>query len=178
MTPGIVRARKVEAHFARRLRKIASIIAEIVRAFPEGDLTGWPDLEAALARYSEAIEPWARAVCRTMHAEVDRRDLAAEVSKAIQRTGEVTKARADLISRTEVSRTAATLTQVRAEHVGSTHFIWVTSGDSDVRESHKKLNGKVFMWSDPPVCDPPNYRALPGCIWNCRCYAHVILPDT
>lgn len=102
---------------------------------------------------------------------------AAEVSRAIQATSDVTVARANCIARTETSRTAGILTQVRAEHVGSRQFKWVTAGDTDVRPSHKKLNGGVFLWSDPPVCDPPDHRALPGCIWNCRCFAYPILAD-
>jgi SPP1 gp7 family putative phage head morphogenesis protein len=101
---------------------------------------------------------------------------AAEIAQEIMRTGEVTKSRATLIARTEVSRTATTLTQVRAQHVGSTHFIWRTVGDSDVRPSHRKLNGKAFRWDDPPECDP-GHRALPGAIWNCRCYPEPILPE-
>lgn len=100
---------------------------------------------------------------------------AAEVSKAIQATSDVTAARATCLARTETSRAATTLTQVRAEFVGSTHFVWTTSGDSDVRASHKALNGKPFMWSDPPICDPPAYRALPGAIWNCRCFPFPLL---
>jgi hypothetical protein len=31
-----------------------------------------------------------------------------------------------------------------------THFVWVTVGDSDVRPSHRKLNGTVWRWDDPP----------------------------
>jgi SPP1 gp7 family putative phage head morphogenesis protein len=95
----------------------------------------------------------------------------------IMRTGHVTKSRATLIARTEVARTASMLTQVRAESVGATHYIWTTAGDSNVRPSHKKLNGKVFAFADPPVCDPPDHRANPGQIWNCRCIARPIIPE-
>lgn len=100
----------------------------------------------------------------------------AEIAKEIMRTGEVSESKATLIARTEVSRTATELTRARAEHIGSTHFIWRTAGDSDVRPSHAKLNGKVFRWDDPPECDP-GYRALPGGIFNCRCFPEVVVPD-
>lgn len=101
---------------------------------------------------------------------------AKEIATEIARTGEVTSARATLIARTEVSRTATLLTQARAEHVGSTHFIWRTAGDSDVRASHRALNGKTFAWNEPPECDP-GHHALPGAIWNCRCYPEPVIPD-
>jgi len=98
------------------------------------------------------------------------------VAAEIQRTGEVTKARADLIARTETSRTATMLTKARAAHVGSVEFIWRTAGDSDVRATHKALNGRAFRWDDPPECDP-GHHALPGAIWNCRCYPEPIIPE-
>lgn len=101
---------------------------------------------------------------------------ASEIAAEIMKTGQVTKSRADLIARTEVSRTSTELTRARAESIGSTHFIWRTAGDSDVRPSHRALNGKSFAWNDPPECDP-GHHALPGAIWNCRCYAEPILKE-
>lgn len=106
---------------------------------------------------------------------------AAEIAKEIQRSGEVAESRAKLIARTEVARTAAKLTEARAQSVGSTHYIWRTVGDSDVRPGHKAMNGKVFAWNDPPMVNEgddkhPNWiRHHPGEIWNCRCYAEPIL---
>lgn len=101
---------------------------------------------------------------------------ASELAKQIGRTGEVTASRATLIARTETTRASTTLTQVRADAVGATMFIWRTAEDADVRPSHRKLNGRPFRWDDPPECDPGQH-ALPGCIWNCRCYAEPIIPD-
>jgi SPP1 gp7 family putative phage head morphogenesis protein len=103
---------------------------------------------------------------------------ASEIAKEIMRTEEVTTSRAVLIARTETARTAATLTQARAEHIGADSYIWRTSGDSTVRSDHRKLNGKVFQWNNPPVADERSgERAHPGCIYNCRCYAEPIIPD-
>ncbi|BAU93399.1 putative bacteriophage protein [Methylorubrum populi] len=99
------------------------------------------------------------------------------LAKAIMEGEGVSRSKATLIARTECGRAATTLTRARAEHVGSTHFRWITVGDSDVRASHKKLNGKVFRWDDPPVCDEPDLKALPGAIFNCRCYPEPILDD-
>lgn len=100
---------------------------------------------------------------------------AKEIAAEIMRTGEVTASRAMTIARTEVSRTATTLTKVRAQHVGSTYFEWVIA-DSRARPSHKALNGRTFRWDSPPECDP-GHHALPGCIWNCRCRPRVIFDD-
>lgn len=99
-------------------------------------------------------------------------------AKEIARTGEVTESRAMLIARTEVARTATTFNRVRAQAVGSTHFRWRTSEDSDVRPDHRILNRKVIAWNDPPIADRrTGARALPGEIYNCRCWAEALLPE-
>ncbi|MBR8380691.1 minor capsid protein [Burkholderia cenocepacia] len=104
---------------------------------------------------------------------------AAAISREIQRSGEVAKSRADLIARTEISRAATSLTEARALAVGSTHYIWRTSGDSDVRPGHRAMEGKVCAWNDPPEVDE-NGRVMrfhPGQIWNCRCWAEPIISE-
>lgn len=101
----------------------------------------------------------------------------AEVAKQIQETFGVTAGRAKLIARTEVARTATEITKARSKSAGSTHYVWRTAGDSDVRETHAKLNGKVFAWDEPPVAGENGERAHPGSIYNCRCFADPILID-
>lgn len=100
---------------------------------------------------------------------------ASEISKAIQASGEVAKSRADLIARTEVARTASALTEARALHVGSPGYIWKTSGDSDVRDSHRKMNGQFVRWDDPPTLDGMTGHA--GQFPNCRCYPEPVIPE-
>lgn len=99
-----------------------------------------------------------------------------ELMSEILKTGEVTRSRAKLIARTETSRASAELTRARATYIGSPGYIWRTSKDFNVRLSHKELEGTLQRWEFPPVCDPPNHRAHPGSIWNCRCYAEVVIP--
>lgn len=98
------------------------------------------------------------------------------IAAEIKRSGEVSASRAMLIARTETARTAATLKQARAESVGSIGYIWRTSGDSDVRQSHKEMNGKFFRWDTPPTLSDGT-ATHPGCIYNCRCFASPVLPE-
>ena len=99
-----------------------------------------------------------------------------EVSEAILASGDVAKSRAILIARTETSRAATSFVQARAQYAGSTHFIWHSLRDRDVRERHRLLDGTTHRWDEPPECDPGKH-ALPGCIYNCRCWAEPVLPD-
>lgn len=100
-----------------------------------------------------------------------------EIAEEILRTGEVTKSRATLIARTEVARTASNLTIARATHVGCTHYIWRTAKDSDVRPSHKEMDGKVIAFDEAPILSDGT-QTHAGCIYNCRCWVSPILPDT
>lgn len=101
---------------------------------------------------------------------------ASEIEKLILQTGHVTRGRARTIARTEVARTSSLLMESRARYVGSTHYIWHTSQDADVRPSHRHLNRRTFAWDDPPVSEEGGERSHPGQIWNCRCWAEPILP--
>lgn len=106
-----------------------------------------------------------------------------EIRQEIMRTGQVSASHAELIARTEVARTSSTLTQARAKSVGSTHYVWRTAGDSDVRFGHQQMSGKIFAWTNPPAVNEgtrKNPRIMhhhPGEIWNCRCYPEPIIPD-
>lgn len=99
-----------------------------------------------------------------------------EIAAEIMRSGEVAVGRANLIARTETARTASVLVQARAEHIGSDGYIWRTANDSDVRHSHKQMNGKFVRWDSPPtLSDGTTTHA--GQIYNCRCYPEPVLPE-
>jgi SPP1 gp7 family putative phage head morphogenesis protein len=100
-----------------------------------------------------------------------------DIAKRIQAQGGITKNRATLIARTEVGRAASNLTQARAQFVGSDSYIWRTSNDPDVRDSHKRMEGKVIRWDSPPTVDKGVAPYHAGCIYNCRCWAEPIVPD-
>lgn len=158
-------------------RKIGKALRNEIDATPVGDV-----IRARLAEQVDLITSLPKEAAERVHKlaleGITNGARASEIAREILRTGEVTKSRATCIARTEVGRTATELTKARAESVGSTHFVWRTSGDSDVREDHRKLNGKVFAWNDPPVADSrTGVRALPGSIYNCRCYAAPIISD-
>lgn len=105
-------------------------------------------------------------------------DRAGSIAKSIRdldNTGAVTEARAVMIARTEIAKANSALTQARAQFVGSTHYIWRTMGDADVRDSHAALDGQVFAWDAPPFVDDDEGSHHPGDIWNDRCYAEPVL---
>lgn len=99
---------------------------------------------------------------------------AKEIAAEIRNSTGVAESRSVLIARTEVARTSSVLTQVRAQHIGCTHAIWRTAGDSTVRKSHREMNGKVFALDKPPRLSD-GQEVFPGQTFNCRCYMEPIV---
>jgi SPP1 gp7 family putative phage head morphogenesis protein len=93
----------------------------------------------------------------------------------------VAKWKAQLIARTETSKATTALTQARSEALGIRAYVWRTSEDQRVRLSHRKMEGVIVMWDDPPSPErllgekhaPAPYQA--GNVWNCRCYPESLL---
>lgn len=88
-----------------------------------------------------------------------------EIRDEIERSTHVSRSRAMLIARTESTRTATTLTQARATHIGSDGYIWRTAEDEIVRPSHRAMEGKFVPWDRPPTLD--NLTGHAGCLPNC-----------
>lgn len=100
-----------------------------------------------------------------------------ELAKEILKTQDIPVWRAKLIARTETSRASTVLTQARATAIGSEGYIWRTSKDYDVRDTHKKMEGKYVRWDTPPKTDESLAPYHAGCGPNCRCYPEPVLPD-
>lgn len=91
----------------------------------------------------------------------------------------ITNAQAKCIARTESSKTSSALTKSRAENLGLNFYIWHTSEDTRVRDSHKKMDNVICSYRNPPAPelltgDKYVGRYDAGNIYNCRCYAQVI----
>lgn len=97
-----------------------------------------------------------------------------EVASMLQDTTGVTKSRANLIARTEIANTNASITQARAGLVGANQYIWRTMEDGAVRPSHAAMANLVFRFDDPPEVEGEGNHG-PGEYPNCRCYAEVIV---
>jgi SPP1 gp7 family putative phage head morphogenesis protein len=106
---------------------------------------------------------------------------ASDIAEDLQsRFPEMLKSKADLIARTETSKTSTALTKSRCDNLGIKAYIWRTSEDIRVRDSHKKMDDVIIFWSNP---SSPELLAKekfagyynPGEIYNCRCYPEPII---
>lgn len=95
----------------------------------------------------------------------------------VQNRYDVSKTKAEFLARQETALFVSKHRQQRFEDVGITSYVWQTADDSNVRDSHKKLDGKIFEYANPPIVDEATgRRANAGEDFNCRCVANPILP--
>jgi len=58
----------------------------------------------------------------------------------------------------------------------SDRYFWRTQKDKRVRNTHQQLNGKCFLFSDPPITITKygkEHKGNPGTDWGCRCFAEI-----
>lgn len=93
----------------------------------------------------------------------------------------LTRARANLIARTETSKASTALTRAQSFELGFKWYVWRTSEDGRVRSSHRHMDGVLIKWTNPPsperlVNIKTNlgfYNA--GEAPNCRCYTEPLI---
>lgn len=93
---------------------------------------------------------------------------------------ELLRSRVKLISRTETHKASTALTRARCDDLNLDWYLWRTSEDGRVRASHKKMDGVLCSWNDPPspealAGEKPEGRYAVGEIYNCRCVPIVLL---
>lgn len=89
-----------------------------------------------------------------------------EIAGNIQERVDVADSRANLIGRDQVSKLNAQLTRDRQQDIGVNSYIWSTSHDERVRETHAENDGEIIEWDNPPA-ETGNV----GDDVNCRCVA-------
>jgi SPP1 gp7 family putative phage head morphogenesis protein len=100
---------------------------------------------------------------------------ASDIAKELQALyPHVSDVKANLIARTETSKTHTALEQARSDYLGIKWYQWRTSEDARVRDSHRHMDRVLVAWDDPPspelLVGERNVGAYhAGNIWNCRC---------
>lgn len=78
--------------------------------------------------------------------------------------------RAKFLARNESSIAVTEYLKAKYQENGSEEFKWIANLDERVREDHKKLNGTVHRYDNPPIIDErTGTRGMPGEFYNCRC---------
>lgn len=96
------------------------------------------------------------------------------VGKQIVNALGVSESRAAFWARDQLSSLAGQMTQRRQVALGIQEYVWRTSRDERVRESHRQLEGTTQRWDDPPTVGVRQVH--PGEDYNCRCTAEPKVP--
>lgn len=101
-----------------------------------------------------------------------------EVAKYIMKEKAVGERKAKFLARQETKLFVAEYQKNRFKMEGITTYIWRAVMDQRTRDSHRKLNGKMFSWDEPPIIDDTTgQRGNPSEAYNCRCVAVPVVPD-
>ena len=101
---------------------------------------------------------------------------ASNLEKTIQDNYKVSKNKAKFLARQETALLMSKYHETRYKDLGVTKYIWSTSNDERVRQSHKDLDNKVILWDSPPVVDRMTGRtAHAGEDFGCRCVAIAVI---
>lgn len=137
-------------------------IAEKVNALTAGNVQL---IKSIRSQYLDKVQ---NAVMQAMVKGTLNKDLAAQIKDL----GKTTEKRAMFIARDQSSKLNAALTQARHEDVGIKKYMWSTSLDERVRDSHADKEGQIFEYANPPAD-----TGHPGHDFNCRCVAIPVLDD-
>lgn len=95
----------------------------------------------------------------------------------IQGRFDVSLSKATFLARQETSMFTSKHREERFRDAGVTEYVWQTAGDSRVRDDHKRLDGRTFRYSQPPIVDEATgRRGNPGTDFQCRCVANPVIP--
>lgn len=94
-----------------------------------------------------------------------------EIRAKLQERADVSESRAELIARDQTLKLNGALTEIRQTSAGIDEYIWSTSLDERVRDSHAALEGQRFSWSSPPEVGHP------GQDYQCRCLAIPVVAE-
>ena len=94
-----------------------------------------------------------------------------ELKADLVERGNVSESRAELIARDQTLKLNGAITQIRQENAGITEYIWSTSLDERVRETHAALEGQRFAWGTAPEVGHP------GQDFQCRCVALPVIAE-
>jgi len=94
---------------------------------------------------------------------------------------DMAESRIQLIARTETSKASTALTRARSEELGTVAYTWRSSKDARVRRSHRRMDGVIVFWNDPPSPEELDRekrsygRYHAGDTFNCRCFPVPVL---
>lgn len=103
------------------------------------------------------------------------RDEFASMLRDLPEYAGIAERHAKLIARDQAAKITSQFNHARLQNLGADSYIWSTSQDERVRESHAEMEGVKCAFDDPPIVD--DEAVNPGEAIQCRCVALPIFAD-
>lgn len=92
------------------------------------------------------------------------------IQNYIETQFKVSQSKAKFLTRNESSIATTEYLKATYQENGSEEFKWVAAMDERTRDEHRKLNGNIFRYDNPPIIDErTGTRGMPAEFYNCRC---------
>lgn len=109
---------------------------------------------------------------KSIKAGILNNEQAEDLTKTLSNDYDISQRRAKFIARDQISKINAAISQKRQQNLGIEKYVWSTSMDDRVRETHQEAEGNIYSYDSPPeVTDYNN----PGEDYGCRCVASPVI---
>jgi SPP1 gp7 family putative phage head morphogenesis protein len=99
-----------------------------------------------------------------------------EISYEFDNMVETRKGHAKMVARTQIGTFNSLTAKARAQNLGITKAVWVTSKDERVRAAHVDRDGEEFDLSEGLYSSIDGQHLIPGTDFQCRCVSRFIIP--
>lgn len=101
------------------------------------------------------------------------------IADAVEHQLKVTRTHARFIARDQTAQLNGRITQHLQQKAGVTEYVWRSSHDGRVRDTHASADGNRYAWASAGAPGVGFYGepAHPGQAGNCRCTAEPVVPD-
>lgn len=113
-------------------------------------------------------EELTRKVAKSTTRAIQSGTLHPDLAKELENAYGFARNRAKLVARDQVGKLYSALNRDRYRDLGTEKYIWRTSNDERVRDSHQGFNGETYSWHKGSPEGHPGEPIL------CRCYAEPI----
>lgn len=148
------------------IRQIRSAIGIDIFADDPDLLDALEDFETAIVSHIVTTSPQNFATIENVVSQGFRSgQRASTIADALINVMSVQESRALFWARDQIGSLNGQLTRKRQKAIGIERYVWRTSLDEAVRESHRQLEGTIHSWDDPPTVGVRQVH--PGEDYNC-----------
>ena len=166
---GLETSKKNKDELKKNLKRVVGIDVISADSFLRKELTAFTvsNVKLITSMKDETLNKVEGLAFRAFQSGQRAEDLSKNIEKLVNPRVSNIRARANLIARDQIAKLSGQLDQLRQTDLGISKYIWRTSGDERVRDTHRELEGTEHSWNDPPITNDQGDRNHPGQDYQC-----------